>query len=245
MTKPTMFEKDTKKKCFQWIFIVVLGVGIWWSFYLDANAQQSRQMFLFEIDNNQYQKCNYNKQGELESFQKLLVGSIEENGDTYRLPVELYSYNAEGELQDSTKTIYICKPDEQKVLLNIFPYTNYAKGSEIKVNLLDTNAFYPATPEPGWEMGPIEFALNIDKGLAGFLGGKSKIKMYDRRVVPNDTLQTGQYEIHSKVALGVYVLGIKMKGYAYRVIEIVDKDRGIIRQKFTSKDGSYFVIRLI
>ncbi|MGK7370875.1 MAG: hypothetical protein ACNS64_11740, partial [Candidatus Halalkalibacterium sp. M3_1C_030] len=158
---------------------------------------------------------------------------------------ELYSYNAEGELQDSTKTLYTCRPDEQQVLLNVFPFTDYGKGSEIKVNLLDTKTFYPVSPEPGWEMKPIEFALNIDKGLVGFLGGKSKITIFDRRVVSNDTLQAGQYQINSEVDIGVYVLGIKMKGFGYRVIEIVDKERGIIRQKFTSDDGSYFMIRLL
>ena len=202
-------------------------------------------MLLFEIDGNQYKKCNYSKEGELESYQKLIVGSIEQKANTYRLPVELYSYNAKGELQDSTKTLYTCQPDEQKVLLNVFPFTDYGKGSEIKVNLLDTNAFYPTAPKPGWEMESIEFALNIDKGLVGFLGGKSKITIYDRRVVSNDTLQTGQYQINSDVDLGVYVLGIKVKGFAYGVIEIVDKERGIIRQKLTSDDGSYFMIRLL
>jgi hypothetical protein len=65
-------------------------------------------------------------------------------------------------------------------------------------------------------------------------------------VVSNDTLQAGQYQINSEVDIGVYVLGIKMKGFGYRVIEIIDKDRGIIWQKFTSEDDdSYFVIRLI
>jgi hypothetical protein len=44
----------------------------------------------------------------------------------------------------------------------------------------------------------------------------------------------------------VYVLGIKMKGFGYQVIEIIDKSQGIIWQKFTSEDDdSYFVIRLI
>ena len=82
--------------------------------------------------------------------------------------------------------------------------------------------------------------------MVGFLGGKSKITIYDRLVVPNDTLQAGQYQINSEVDLGVYVLGIKMKGFGYQVIEIIDKDRGIIWQKFTSKDdGSYFVIQLV
>jgi hypothetical protein len=224
----------------------MVAIGLSWSLFMEAEAQQSRQMLLFEIDGNRYEKRNFNKEGELQSFQRLLVGSIEENDDAYRLPIELYSYNAEGELQDSTKTIYICEPGEKKVLLNIFSFTDYAEGSKIKVNLLDTNAFYPAAPDPGWEMEPIEFALNIDKGLVGFLGGKSKITMDDRRVVPNDTLQTGQYQINSSVNIGVYVWGIKVKGFGYRVIEIIDGKRGIVWQKFTSEDdSSYFVIRLI
>ncbi|MEL7832843.1 hypothetical protein [Fodinibius sp. Rm-B-1B1-1] len=206
---------------------------------------QDTQMLLFEIDGNEYKKCNYSKEEEVESYQKLIVGTIEEKANTYRLPVELYSYNAKGELQDSTKTIYTCRPDERRILLNVFPFTNYGKGSEIKVNLLDTNAFYPVTPDPGWEMKSIEFEMNIDKGLVGFLGGKSKITIYDRQVITNDTLQAGQYQINSDVDLSVYVLGIKVKGFAYNVIEIIDKERGIIRQKLTSDDGSYFMIRLL
>jgi hypothetical protein len=203
-------------------------------------------MLLFEIDGNRYEKRDYNSGGKLQSFQKFLIGSIEKQPEIYRLPVDLYSYNAEGELQDSTKTIYSCRPEEQQVLINVFPFTDYGKGSEIKVKLLDMNTFYPADPEPGWEMKPLEFEMNIEKGLVGFLGGKSKINMYDRQVVPNDTLQAGQYQINSEVDLGVYVLGIKMKGFEYRVIEIIDKSQGIIWQKFTSNDdGSYFVIRLI
>jgi len=213
--------------------------------FIDNLSAQNRQMLLFEIDGNRYQRCNYNKEGELQSFEKLIIGSIVEKAKSYRLPVEIYSYNAEGQLKDSTRTIYTCRPEEQSVLLNVFPFTDYGKGSQIKVNVNDEKAFYPVNPETGWEMKPIEFSLKIDKGLVGFLGGNSKIIIYDRQVVPNDTLQTGQYEINSKVDLGVYVLGIKVKGLAYRVIEIIDKDRGIIHQKFTSDDDSYFVIRLL
>jgi hypothetical protein len=233
---PEKITEDNRKLYFILCFLILLpslGFG------------QDNKMLLFEIDGNQYKKCNYNSEGELESYEKLTVGSIQENTNTYRLPVELYLYNAKGELQDSTKTIYTCRPDERRVLLNVFPFTDYETGSEIKVNLLDTNAFYPVSPEPGWEMGFIKFQMNIDKGLVGFLGGKSKVNIQNRQVVPNDTLEAGQYQINSDVDLGVYILGIQVKDFAYDVIEIVDKDRGIIRQKFTSDDGSYFVIHLL
>ncbi|MFU8862128.1 MAG: hypothetical protein ACNA8K_17105 [Cyclonatronaceae bacterium] len=66
---------------------------------------------MIEIDGNRYKKCNYNNKGELESYEKFIIGSIEQQSDLYRLPVDLYSYNAEGELQDSTRTLYTCRPD--------------------------------------------------------------------------------------------------------------------------------------
>ena len=96
------------KKIFGFIASVLLVIFTVSSF----TKAQSSQMLLFEIDGNRYEKRNFNKQGELQSFQKLLVGSIEETGDIYKLPVELYLYNVEGELQDSTKTIYTCRPEE-------------------------------------------------------------------------------------------------------------------------------------
>lgn len=206
---------------------------------------QNAEMLLFEIDENQYEKCNFDQKGELQSYQKLKVGSISQRNDIYRLPVELFSYNAEGELQDTTKTIYTCNPNEQNIFVNIFPYSDYGKGGEIKVKSEDSNSFYPVDPDAGWQMGPIHFEMKINKGIVGFLGGKSKIKMYDRHVVPNDTLAAGRYEIDSKVELSVYVMGIKVKGLDYRVSEIVDKERGLVYQKFMAGDGSYFVIRLL
>ena len=210
------------------------------------HAQQPGEMLLFEIDGNRYEKRSYNTKGELQSFHKLIIGSIEKQTKIYRLPVDLYSYNAEGELQDSTKTIYSCQPDEQQVLINVLPFTDYGKGSEIKINLLDTKAFYPVSPEPGWEMDTFEYSLKIDKGLVGILGGNSKISIYERQVVSNDTLQAGQYQINSNVDLNVYVLGIKVKGFRFSVIEIIDSEKGIVWQKFTnSSDGSYFIIRMI
>jgi hypothetical protein len=60
-------------------------------------AQQAQKMLLFEIDGNRYEKRNFNQQGELQSVQKLIIGSIEEKENIYQLPVELYSYNAKGE----------------------------------------------------------------------------------------------------------------------------------------------------
>lgn len=229
------------------VFALFTGLFLVGGIYFSpAAAQQPKQMLVFEINGNHYKKRNYNKEGKLQSMQELVVGSLQKKTNSYRLPVELYSYNAKGQLQDSSKTTYSCEPDDRQVLLNAFSFTDHAKGREIKVNLKDTNALYPNNPGPDWQMKPVKFGLDIDNGLVGFLGGKSRITMKARQIAANDTLKTGQYQINTMVDIGVYVLGINVKSFEYRVAEIVDKDRGIVWQKFTSEDdGSYFVISLI
>lgn len=202
-------------------------------------------MLLYEIDGNRYKKSNYDAKGQLESFQILNVGSIEPKGNIYKLPVEIINYNKDGIPQDTTKTLYTCDPADREIFVNIFPYSNYAQGGEIKVRPLDTNSFYPVDPTVGWKMEPLHFEMKINEGVVGFLGGKSKVKMYSRQVVKNDTLSGTRYEIDSNVNVGIYVLGIKVKNFDYRVIEILEKQRGLIFQKFLSEDQSYFSIRLV
>jgi len=223
----------------------LLFIGFLMVFPITIRAQESRKMLIFEIDHNQYRKCNYNEKGKLESFQKLNIGAIDQKSEVYRLPVTIYNFTVNGELKDSTNTIYTCNPDEQKILVNILPYTDYSDNNVVNVDPQGTNAIYPVNPETGWKMNDLKFEMKIDKGVIGFLGGKSRIEMKHRRVVPNDTVQTGQYEIDSIVNIRIYVLGIKMKTLNYTVIEIIDPDDGIIHQMFTSDEGSYFVIDLI
>lgn len=225
---------------FKIVLIAFIGV---WGISRSVVAQQS-EMLLYEIAGNRYERQNFDKSGKLASRQVLNVGSITEDENQFRLPVEIIAYNREGTVQDTTRTIYKCNPEEQNIFVNIFPYSDYGKGGEIKVKPEDTSSLYPVNPGVGWQMKPIHFEMHINKGLVGFLGGKSKIKMYNRRVVANDTLTAGEYEINSSVNLGVYVMGIKVKGLDYRVSEVVDRERGLIYQKFRAGDGSYFVIQL-
>lgn len=232
------------KKCHYrniFLFIVLYAISI-----IPLMAQNNNRMLIHEIEGNRYVKTDYSPEGKQTGKQVLKVETIEKQNDRLRMPVKLYSYNKKGNLEDSTKTIYTCNPDERRILVNLLSFSDYGKGSEIKINLNGTNAFYPVTPEPGWEMESINFQMNIDKGLVGFLGGKSKVNIHNRRIVSNDTLQTKQYQINSEVNFRIYVIGIRMKEFGYRIIEIIDKEEGIIWQKFTSEDDdSYFMIRLL
>lgn len=75
------------------------------------------------------------------------------------MPLELYSYNKNGRQTDSTRTVFSCNPDQKTILLNIFPFTDYGLGSEIKVEVQGTNELYSVNPEPGQTIESLRFEI--------------------------------------------------------------------------------------
>lgn len=210
-----------------------------------VSAQSNREMLLFEVNGNEYAKRNYSQEGKLKGWQKMHVGTLQKAKDAYQLPVKIYSYSADSTLQDSTKTMYVCDPDDRKVLLNILPFTDHTDQSTIKVKLLDTNAIYPVNPKTGWTMESIRFKLDLDSGIIGFFGGDSRIKMFNRQVVTNDTLDATRYQINSDVSIGAYVMGIQVKSIRFDVKEIVHAEARIVWQRFDQEGEGYFIINLV
>lgn len=206
---------------------------------------QDYRLPIFQVDESRYEMKNYDETGELQFYQVFNTGPVSKNDDTYHLPIEMYSYDEKGELQDSTKAIYYSQPGDKALVFFIYPFTDYSEGTEIKVDLKETGAIYPADPDTGWQMAPVEFNMFIDTGLTSFLGGESKVRISDRHVGVNDTLNSGEYQINSRIDLKLSLLDVKVKEFYYNVTEIVDRKKGVIRQEFRADDGSYFIVRRI
>ena len=208
-------------------------------------STQDAQLPIYQIDESRYEMRNYDEDGKLQFYQIFNTGSVSENDNMYHLPIEMYSYDEEGELQDSTKAIYYSHPGDTVLVFFVHPFNDYSEGTEIKVDLKDTSAIYPVDSDTSWQMEAIEFEMVIDKGLSSFLGGKSEVKISNRHIAPNDTLRDGQFQINSRIDLKLYVLNVKIMEYYYNVTEFVDRQRGVFRQKFKSGDGSFFTVHEI
>lgn len=228
-------------------FICSIGICIvGFIFLLPAHCDaQDHRLPIFQVDESRYEMRNYDEAGELQFYQVFDTGLVSENDDMYHLPIEMYSYNEKGELQDSTKAIYYSQPGDKVLVFFVYPFTDYSEGTEIKVDLKETSAIYPAEPDTGWQMSPVEFKMFIDTGLTSFLGGESEVRISNRHIAVNDTLNSGEYQVNSRIDLQLSLLDVKVTEFYYNVTEIVDRKKGVIRQEFRADDGSYFIVRRI
>lgn len=205
-------------------------------------AQQNKQMFIFQIEGNNYIKKNYDKKGALINSQTFVVGKIRENKEEYLMSLKTYLYNKKGEFEDSTSTKYSCKPSDNKVLMNIFPFESFSSNKTVKV-ALSNGELYPENIVEGSKLDQVTFSAFIEGGAAGAFGSSTKIKIYDRQIVKVNDNQ-GTYHITSKIEIKAYLYGIKIGTISYLVEEIISKQKGILEQTFKKDTGEYFTIKL-
>lgn len=231
-------EKVSKiLKEIKWICILIMSVQL---MIIPVFAQQDKQMLIFKIEGNNYIRMNYDKNGELKNSQIFIVGKVVVNKDQYLMPLKIYLYNNKGELGDSTITNYTCKPSDNKVLMNIFPFSKLSADKTVKV-ALNNGEFYPENIVEGGDLEELSFSASIEGGVAGAFGSSTKIKVYNRKTV-NVTKET--YHISSKIEIKAYLIGLKLKTINYLVEETISKQKGILEQKFKEENGEYFTIKL-
>ena len=206
-------------------------------------AQQNKQMFIFQIDENNYTKKSYDKKGELKSSQIFQVGEVKKGKELHTMPLKVYSYDKNNKLKDSSETKYTCKPSAGEIFMNVFPFAEFSVNKTVKIKLSSGNSFYPATWETGQEIADISFSLSLEGGVLGVFGTSSKIRIYERKITAHDTLKN-TYTIIAKMQIIAYMFGIRMDTIEYTITETIHPQKGIIKQYFKESTGEYFTIKL-
>jgi hypothetical protein len=229
-------------KCSHYILSVLLVVLMQAS-TIPLVAQHNKQMFMFQIDGNNYEKKSYDKKGKLKSSQIFKVGKVKKEKEQYSMPLKVYAYDKHGKLKDSAKTEYTCKPSNHQVLMNVFPFAEYSANKTVKIELNNGNEFYPANWETGKDIQEISFELTLEGGVLGAFGTSSKIKIYDRKITTYDSV-SNTYTITAKMQIKAYMFGVRMDTIEYTIKETVHPQKGIVTQYFRQSNGEYFTIEL-
>lgn len=206
-------------------------------------AQGNKQMFMFQVDGNNYTKKSYDKKGKLKSSQIFKVGEVKKDEGLHTMPLKVYSYDKNNKLKDSAETKYTCKPSAGEIFMNVFPFAEFSVNKTVKIELNSGNAFYPATWETGQEIADISFSLSLEGGVLGTFGTSSKIRIYDRKITAHDTLKN-TYTITAKMEVKAYMFGLRMDTIEFTIEETVHPQKGIIKQYFKESTGEYFTIKL-
>ncbi len=230
---------STKKYISKIIFTLMLLFVV----YSLSAQQNDGQMLMYQIDGNNYIKKNYDKNKKQVSSQIFKVGKVMVTEEKYVMPLKVYLYDKNGTLEDSADTKYTCKPSDSKLLMNVFPFSQFSSNKTVIVELEKGNQFYPAELKEGTTIPDIIISLSIDGGVIGSFFSDSQIKIYERKIKTIDK-QNNTYTMTSKLQIKAYMLGIRVDTINYMVEEKISKQKGILEQTFVEDTGEYFTIKL-
>jgi len=192
------------------------------------------EMLISQLSERMVTRENYDKNGKLINNQTFQIGNVTETEKYYEIEVVTELFDESGKSTDKYTTSYRCKPEESSTIVMVFPFYNPKKmATEINTTSKNFKDLYDLN-----NLEDIELEINFDSGLLNFFGSKSKIKIYNRNLVTDDTTKT----IRSKLTAKAYALGIRIKQFEYTVVEKLTNKNLLSFQKFTEEDGSYFTM---
>ncbi|WP_445735616.1 hypothetical protein [Mariniflexile sp.] len=202
--------------------------------FVPAILISQNEMLISQLSEKQVTRENFDKDGSLLNKQTFKIGKIKTVKKYYEIEVETELFDKSGKSTDKYTTSYRCRPEESSTIVMVFPFYNPKKmATEISVNSRNFKELYDLN-----NLVDLELEINFDSGLLNFFGSKSKIKIYDRNLVTNNSTKT----IRSKLNAKAYALGIRIKEFEYDVIETLNDKNLLTFQKFTEEDGSYFTM---
>jgi len=192
------------------------------------------EMLIRQLSERTVVRENFDINGKLINNQTFQIGNVTETEKYYEIEVVTELFDESGKSTDKYTTSYRCKPEESSTIVMVFPFYNPKKmATEINTTSKSFKELYDLN-----NLEDIELEINFDSGLLNFFGSKSKIKIYNRNLVTDDTTKT----IRSKLTAKAYALGIRIKQFEYTVVEKLNNKNLLSFQKFTEEDGSYFTM---
>lgn len=217
----------------------ILLIGL--IFPLLVLSQNGDGMLIYKIDGNQYFRKNYDKNDELKSYQSIEVGSLTTSSEKLETKLTVITYDKNGNMKGASQTVISCNPDIGEVMMGIFPFAGGATNKSLKIEASKNNSLYPKSWRNKNALDDFLFALKFKGGAAGFFGTKSQVLFSNRNV---NRLEENIFRITGRLTLKAYILGIKISNVEYEYFEDIKETKGIIRQRFTEKNGNYFTIEL-
>jgi hypothetical protein len=208
-------------------------------------AQSTEHGLFSRIEGMKYEKRNYDKDGKLIDYQEIEVGVSRKNGDKYKLPVRISSYDENGTLLGKYELTYSCNPGAGNLFAHVVPLADIENTTHVALQQLSKDELYPAALNVNASLPDISLSMDIEGGLRGFIGAKNQIKIYNRKVVSRESM-TQTYQITGQVQIRAYVFGIKVSSVNFTTDETFDLAKGvIINQRYTQTSGEYFTITLV
>lgn len=198
------------------------------------------EMFLHEISGQRYERQTTSPDGSPTGRELIEVGRLRRRGDSVELPVDITVYEANGDVEKRLRSVWKCRADRGRMIMPVV-FLLGKQDSTVRLTVRGDPILFPRRPTERLE--DIELRVEPEAGLFSFLGGRSVVRITDRRVELAEAGSPPRYTISEKVELKVFALGIPFRTTRLDSQEVMDPGLGLISQTLRYSDGSRSVIR--
>ncbi len=206
-----------------------------------STAQGSTEMLIGMIAGNNYTINTTDRRGKEDGWEVVKVGTTRTRAERLELPMDIFSYNEKGRLQDSTRTIYTCTPGERQMVLVLLPFATQRPKSTIRITDVNAPDLYPQKWNGTMALPDRTMSLDIEGGVAGFFGANSKVVYTGRVLTPTGP---SSYRITGTLTVSTYAWGINVSNITFRITEVIDLKVGVVRQDLHRTNGAHTTVKL-
>jgi hypothetical protein len=209
-------------------------------FQFKTYSQSPKGMLMYQIENKQFKKTNFDKNHKIVGYQYIKVGNIIENNNVFSLEINMKKFDSKGNLKKEETSKYSCNRKEGSIFMGIIPFIN-KPSKKINIDVLSKKPLYPNNFQ---EINFLDDYKITATYKTGFLGVTAITNMdYRNRKIKKTNNNT--YTIFGEINIKINVAGINISNISYKSEEILNASKGIVFQKFIENSGSYFTIQLI
>jgi hypothetical protein len=217
---------------------------------LIVHSQSNLNMLLPLIEGNQYELKKYDKKGRLESYKIIKISKIRRDNQEFELEIITYNYNKESTLKDSVQTRLECGKSAENMVMSVLAFLGNSGDGNVRLEITSDEELFPTELSKDMNLKDVRMNIKVQQGALSFFGAKTKIAIRNRKLTMIDSPDVPEgeangYNLTGKMLIKAYMLGINLKSAIYDIKEVVEIDKGLVRQVIKQANGSYFDLRLI
>lgn len=199
----------------------------------------AQRMPLALVEGSRYARLTTDAQGREEACQSLTVSRLATEGTELVATLTVSPCDA-GAAGESAQGTIRCRIEDAEMVMNAVALLG-PEGRDVAVRATGTAVLYPDPPAETTALDDAALDVTVESGTLGFLGGRSRIDLTERRASPEAAgapRESGAYTVTEAVRLRAYVLGIRVKDRRYRAEHTLLPDGRLVRQVLRSADGT-------
>lgn len=215
-------------------------------------AAETKADFTQWLQKKSYERCDYEKDGELQTHQLIQFGVLAPREAGCVLPVRVISFDGgdRTDVKGDTELSLYVECSNPHLVANILKFVGDSERENLEAKVIGDELAYPEIPLEGMSLPDLHYTARVKRGFFAVLGTKATVLVTDRVVrIPHspgpDQSESHTYELHSEIVVKMSLMGLHVKRTRFSSHLVIDPIGGPVEEILEHDDGGRTAIRAV